>query len=103
MPKRKHNLQGQGPAWDWIKGAARSVHSFVKDKRLVSKGLNALASSGLTPYSAGLSRASNVANKLGYGVHHKRKTRKKGGAKTRKSKTVGAKKRKTKKSKTHKR
>ena len=82
--KRTRKQRGKGPVGDWIKKAAKDVHSYVKDKRLISRGLNALASSGLTPYSSGLSRASSVASTLGYGKSktHKRRTRKRGGAKS---------------------
>jgi hypothetical protein len=72
--KRTRKQRGKGPVGDWIKKAAKDVHSFVKDKKLISRGLSALASSGLTPYSSGLSRASSVASTLGYGK--KRHTRK---------------------------
>lgn len=77
MP-RKRKQRGKGKALDWIKKTAKNIHDYAKDKRLVSRGLSALASSGLTPYSAGLTRASVLASNLGYG---KSKTRKKGGAK----------------------
>ncbi len=77
--RKRRKQQGKGPAWDWIKKAAKDVHGFVKDKKLISKGLNALASSGITPYSAGFSRAATVASNLGYGKRSKtRKKTKKG-------------------------
>jgi hypothetical protein len=69
-------MKGEGPAWDWIKNSAKKVHNFVKDKKLISRGLNALASTGITPYSAGLARAGTVASSLGYGRRKRRRTRK---------------------------
>lgn len=92
MPRRRKQ-KGEGPAWDWIKKSAKTVHDFVKDKKLISKGLNALASSGITPYSAGLARASTVASTLGYGK--KSKTMKK--RTRRKTRKTTKKRRKTKK------
>lgn len=62
----RRKQKGEGPAWDWIKKTAGKVHDFVKDKKLISKGLSGLATLG-TPYSSGFARASNVASSLGYG------------------------------------
>jgi hypothetical protein len=76
--KRRKRQTGKGPVGDWFKKTARNIHDFVKDKKLVSRGLSGLASIG-SPYSTHLATASNVAKTLGYG--RKRKARR---SKTRK-------------------
>lgn len=65
MPrKRKTRHKGRGPAWDWIKKAARTVHDFVKDKKLISRGAAAIAPSA-GPYAGAISKAGTVAGTLG--------------------------------------
>jgi hypothetical protein len=53
------------------------ANSFLKSNQLVSKGLGALANSGLVPakYAGYVNTAGNVANSLGYG---RRRTRGRG-------------------------
>jgi hypothetical protein len=76
--KRTHRrtMKGKGPVGDWFKKAVRTVHDFVKDKQLISKGLSAVAPLA-GPYSSHLNTASSVAKTLGYGKKSKKsKTRK---------------------------
>ncbi len=55
MARRKRKMKGKGPVLDWIKKAARNVHNFVKDNRLISRGATALAPLA-GPYSGTVSR-----------------------------------------------
>lgn len=74
--KRRRRQTGKGPVGDWFKKTARNVHNFIKDKKLVSRGLSGLASIG-SPYSAHLATASNVAKTLGYGKKRRKARRSK--------------------------
>ena len=40
-------MRGRGAVWDWIKGAAGKVHSWVKDNKVLSKVGDALI--GIVP------------------------------------------------------
>ena len=67
---RKHRRQqGKGPALDWLKKTARTIHDYVKDKKLISRGLTGLSHIA-SPYSSHLATASKVASTLGYGKRH---------------------------------
>ena len=68
MSRRRQ--KGKGPVLDWIKKTARNVHDYVKDKKLISRGLSGLAALG-TPYSSHFKNASEVASTMGYGRHRK--------------------------------
>lgn len=69
-------MKGKGPVLDWIKKAARDVHSFIKDNRLISRGASALAP--LTgSYSGAVGNVGRAAAVLGYGRRKKRGRKKK--------------------------
>ena len=77
MPRRRKTKQrGKGPVLDWIKKAARNVHDFVKDKKLISRGAAAIA-----PYAGSYGNivrgVGTAAGSLGYGRRKKRGRRKK--------------------------
>ncbi len=60
---RTQNGKGFGDIWRAIKSAAPAVHRFVKDNKLISRGL------ALTPYKG----AAAAAAQLGYGSGKRRK------------------------------
>ena len=62
----KKRQKGEGPVLDWIKKAARSIHTFVKDNKLISRGASTLAPFA-GPYAGTVSRVGTVANTMGYG------------------------------------
>jgi hypothetical protein len=66
----RRSLRGKGSALNWIKNAAKSIHGFVKKNKLLSKGGNWLASSGLVNdprLKMALAGATSLASKAGYG------------------------------------
>lgn len=77
MPRKRRvrrKQQGEGPVWDWIKKAAKDVHGFVKNNKLISRGAAALAPIA-GPYSGTVNRIGNTASALGYGRKRRRRRR----------------------------
>jgi hypothetical protein len=75
--KRRYRAKGDGRVGDWIKDKARKVGKFLKDNRVLSKGLLAVAP--LTgSFAPALVASSGIANAVGLGRTHKhrRRTRK---------------------------
>jgi hypothetical protein len=72
-PVRRRRLRGRGffgNIWNGIKRVASGAHDFIKNNRLVSRGL------ALTPYKG----ASAAAGALGYGRRRRRVVRRRSGA-----------------------
>ena len=70
MSRGRRSLRGKGKVWDWVKGAAKSIHGFVKKNKLLSKGGNWLQQSGLVNdprLATALSMATKGASMAGYG------------------------------------
>lgn len=65
MVKRK---RGKGKVGDFFKKA----YSYVKDNKLISRGLNSLGSALPAQYGAIASKAGQVADTLGFGRRGKR-------------------------------
>ena len=63
-PRFVTNQYGGG-WWDTIKAGAKKVHGFVKDNKLLSKGLNAIGQGGY----------AKVADQAGYGRPRPRRRR----------------------------
>jgi len=76
MPRRRRRQKGEGPIWDAIKKGARSLHNFVKDNRLISRGATALAPA-LGPYSGTVGNIGRIAAVAGYGKKKRRGGRRK--------------------------
>lgn len=60
-----------GSLWDKIKSGLSKAWNFVKDQKLVSKGLN-LAARALPQYAPALTSAANVAEQFGVGAYQPR-------------------------------
>jgi len=74
MPRKRRGRRkqhGKGPVLDWIKRNAGKVHDFVKNNKLISKGLAAVTpfAGSFAPLASG---ASAGAAALGYGRKRKR-------------------------------
>ena len=64
---RRRRIAGRGPGWEKFKTGVKKVAKFVKDNKLISKGLSA-AAPFLGPYSGVATTVSGVANSLGAGI-----------------------------------
>ena len=64
---RRRRIAGRGAGWDKFKTGVKKVAKFVKDNKLISKGLSA-AAPFLGPYSGIATTVSGVANSLGAGI-----------------------------------
>lgn len=70
MARGRRSLRGRGKVLDWLKGAAKSVHGFVKKHKLLSRGGDWLQKSGMVAdpkLSAALGLATKGAALAGYG------------------------------------
>ena len=64
---RRRRIAGRGPGWDKFKTGVKKVAKFVKDKKLISKGL-ATAAPWLGSFAPAALAASAAANSLGAGI-----------------------------------
>ena len=64
---RRRRIAGQGPGMDKFKAKAKQAWEFVKDKKLISKGL-ATAAPWLGSLAPIATAAAGVANSLGAGI-----------------------------------
>ena len=63
----RRRIAGRAPGWNKFKTGVKKVAKFVKDNKLISKGLSA-AAPFLGPYSGIATTVSGVANSLGAGI-----------------------------------
>ncbi len=63
---RKRRLVGSG-LWDTIKGWLSSAHNFVKDNKLISRGLSAYSKRPGNKYGPAWGVGASIAQNLGYG------------------------------------
>ena len=64
---RRRRIAGRGPGMDKFKAKAKQAWQFVKDKKLISKGL-ATAAPWLGQFAPIATAAAGVANSLGAGI-----------------------------------
>jgi hypothetical protein len=70
MARGRRSLRGRGKVLDWLKGAAKSIHTFAKKHKLLSRGGKMLQESGLVnnpKLATALALATKGADLAGYG------------------------------------
>ena len=68
----KRGMRGRGAVWDWIKGAAGKVNSFLRDNKVISKLGDAFINMVPPQYRTAAEVGLQGAKSLGYGRRRRR-------------------------------